>query len=334
MKALFVVVVAVLSLSLAKCRASDDVVLTAWPQGPHFYLGEPIVLSCGVKRNSSQVWTYNWFRHNLSEASTPSRAHRVRHHIYSISALTFEDSGTYWCRAENRGTNTTLLSNPVSISVTADSPPASMDVLPDSSQHLQGGNFSLHCSANGGETAGWTLRQLRSLQLEDRVSLERPDKFSFNNITGGLSGLYWCEAARGDRRSNAINIIVSDVILQTPARPVKEGQTVTLLCKTSTNFKVFINKDGVTFLDNITITVENVTKAHEGFYKCVNSANVESPESWLSVKGTSKDHLEKEKPFIATWVWPVCAIIIILLLIPVIFLLVRSLRHFAFSENE
>ncbi|KAI5109402.1 Fc receptor-like protein 5 [Silurus meridionalis] len=142
--------------------------------------------------------------------------------VVVVAALTFEDSGTYWCRAENRGTNTTLLSNPVSISVTA------------------------------------------------------------------------------------------DVILQTPARPVKEGQTVTLLCKTSTNFKVFINKDGVTFLDNITITVENVTKAHEGFYKCVNSANVESPESWLSVK--------------ATWVWPVCAIIIILLLIPVIFLLVRSLR--------
>lgn len=97
----------------------SEVVLTAWPPGQHFYLWEPVVLTCKVESNSSEVWIYNWFRHNLSEASTPSRAHRVSGPTYSISALTSEDSGMYWCRAQKQDTNFTLLSNSVSLNVMA-----------------------------------------------------------------------------------------------------------------------------------------------------------------------------------------------------------------------
>lgn len=80
------------------------------------------------------------------------------------------------------------------------------------------------------------------------------------------------------------------VILQTPVRPVMEGQTVTLLCKASHNLNhTFIYKDGVKFNDNFNVTMKNVTKAQEGFYKCVNpTAAMESPESWFSVTGEEK----------------------------------------------
>ncbi|XP_053493047.1 sialoadhesin [Ictalurus furcatus] len=333
MKGLSVVVAIVLSLSLAKHRTSDEVVLTAWPQGQYFYFWEAIVLICEIKRNSSEVWRYSWFRHNLSEATTPSRAHRVSHHIYSISALTPEDSGTYWCKAQKQDTNSTLLSNSVSLSVTAASPPASLEVLPDSSQHLHGRQFSLCCSVHSGKTAGWTLRRLRGgevnsdcLKMEGRVDLKIQGMCSFNNITGRLSGLYWCEATRGVQRSNAISITVSDgnMILQTPVQPVMEGQTVTLLCKTSFNLnQISISRDDGQRINNINVTMENVTKAHEGFYKCVNTnASVESPESWLSVR----DQAKEVNAFIAPWVWAVCVIVIILLLIPITFLLVPSLR--------
>lgn len=40
-------------------------------------------------------------------------------------------------------------------------------------------------------------------------NMMRPSECSFNDITGQLNGLYWCKAAREDRRSNAINITVS-----------------------------------------------------------------------------------------------------------------------------
>lgn len=78
------------------------------------------------------------------------------------------------------------------------------------------------------------------------------------------------------------------MILQTPVQGVMEGQTVTLLCKTSFNFKhqISIYRDDGQHINNTNVTMENVTKAHEGFYKCVNpNASVESPESWLSVRG-------------------------------------------------
>lgn len=65
------------------------------------------------------MWNYTWFRHNLSEAFTTVRAHRVSRHTYSISALTSEDSGPYWCKARNQDTNFTLLSSPVFLSVIA-----------------------------------------------------------------------------------------------------------------------------------------------------------------------------------------------------------------------
>ncbi|KAF4078915.1 hypothetical protein AMELA_G00187210 [Ameiurus melas] len=338
MKGLSVVVAIVLSLSLAKHRTSDEVVLTAWPQGQNFYFGESIILICEIKNNSSEVWSYSWFRHNLSEATTPSRAHRVSHHIYSISVLTPEDSGTYWCKAQKQDTNSTLLSNSVSLSVTAASPPASMEVLPDSSQHLHGRQFSLRCSVHSGETAGWTLRRLFGaevnsdcLKMEGRVDLKIQGMCSFNNITGRLSGLYWCEETRGVQRSNAISITVSDgnVILQIPVQPVMEGQTVTLLCKSSFNLnQISIYKDDGLHTNNTNVTLENVTKAHEGFYKCAHlSASVESPESWLSVRGIATHQAKEENTFIAAWVWAVCVIVIILLLIPITFLLVPSLRQ-------
>lgn len=96
------------------------------------------------------------------------------------------------------------------------SPPAALKVLPDSSQHLQGEEFSLDCSGHSGETKGWTLRRFPGaevnssyLHMGDRFNLGRNNKYSFNNITAGLSGLYWCETARGDQRSNAVNITVN-----------------------------------------------------------------------------------------------------------------------------
>ncbi|TSL22067.1 Pituitary adenylate cyclase-activating polypeptide type I receptor [Bagarius yarrelli] len=250
-----------------------------------------MILTCKVEKNSSGVWIYRWSRHDPSKNITPGRAHRVSHHTYSISALTSEDSGTYWCEVQKRDTNLTLLSNPVSLSVTAASPPASLEVWPNSHQHLKDEQFILRCSVHNGDAANWTLRRLYGdkvnsgcLQMDGSVE---PDKCIFNNITAGLSGLYWCETARGDQRSNAINITVSDghVILQTPAGPVTKGQTVSLLCKTFYNLnKTLIYKDGVS-LNKTNVTIENVAKTHEGFYKCVNpTAAAESPESWLSVR--------------------------------------------------
>ncbi|XP_034146590.1 low affinity immunoglobulin gamma Fc region receptor II-a-like [Esox lucius] len=108
----------------------------------------------------------------------------------------------------------------------------------------------------------------------------------------GDSGVYWCESGSG-QYSNAVNITVSDgdVILESPAHLVTEGDSLTLRCKCRnqrcTNSKVDFYKDGVLIRNETTgeMTISAVMKSDEGFYKC-KSDQIESPESWVTVRVT------------------------------------------------
>lgn len=86
------------------------------------------------------------------------------------------------------------------------------------------------------------------------------------------------------------------VILSTPTQPVVEGSDVTLHCihketalkaKLKTELKHIRDfyKNGLHLMTCYTnnMTIQNVTKADEGLYKCSISSAGESPESWLSV---------------------------------------------------
>ncbi|XP_049922596.1 low affinity immunoglobulin gamma Fc region receptor II-a-like [Epinephelus moara] len=105
------------------------------------------------------------------------------------------------------------------------------------------------------------------------------------------SGEYWCEGGGG--RSNSVNITVTagSVILQSPVRPVMEGESVTLRCRnkmSSTNFAaVFFYKNGHYTGHSSTgeMTIHSVSKSDEGLYKCHISGAGVSPESWVAVRG-------------------------------------------------
>lgn len=80
------------------------------------------------------------------------------------------------------------------------------------------------------------------------------------------------------------------MILKFTAQPVKEGSDVILHCKNKNDEKPqtcdFI-KDGqsikTTYDKNNVLTLQNVSKSDEGFYKCSISGVGASAESWLSV---------------------------------------------------
>ncbi|KAJ8007915.1 hypothetical protein DPEC_G00099140 [Dallia pectoralis] len=108
--------------------------------------------------------------------------------------------------------------------------------------------------------------------------------------SGGDSGVYWCESGSG-QSSNAVNITVSggDVILESPAHPVIEGNSVRLRCTyrnlSHTNPKADFYKNGVPTMNQTTtgMTIPTVLKSDEGFYKC-QSDEGESPGSWMTVR--------------------------------------------------
>ncbi|XP_076019380.1 low affinity immunoglobulin gamma Fc region receptor III-A-like isoform X2 [Genypterus blacodes] len=110
------------------------------------------------------------------------------------------------------------------------------------------------------------------------------------------SGEYWCQATEGQQRSNTITVKISTglVILESPALPVTEGESVTLLCRKrkTRNLTADFFKDGFHAATSATgeMTIQNVAKSDEGLYKCWIEGSGESSESRMVVRGMKKGH--------------------------------------------
>ncbi|XP_041791145.1 Fc receptor-like protein 6 isoform X2 [Chelmon rostratus] len=341
-----------ISSLLESLRASVSV----WPPGSNIYLGDCVLLQCSVESNSSVAWSYRWFRHKPHLAPTPDPRHLFSGDSYSITAVTREDAGSYWCQAERRGSNATSVvfhSQPAKLSV-SELPPPSLTLTPSTRQLFRGERFAVRCPASQTNSSGWMLRLFspgrrvrkrvlhtdRCSPLGGAVSADRPDSCVFTAVSGN-SGLYWCEGAEG--RSNAVNITVSygTIILKTPAFPVFEGDAVVLYCQywTDNHSNTSFFKNGAEIVTStsslsdrvIKMTIENVTRDDEGLYRCASQdRKMESPGSWLSVRpgrgnvtsdGTAASRSD-------SWKWIiVCCGAVLLFLIPLTVCLVRLYRY-------
>eukprot|EP00063_Salmo_salar_P048166 XP_014023001.1 PREDICTED: low affinity immunoglobulin gamma Fc region receptor II-like isoform X1 [Salmo salar] len=114
-----------------------------------------------------------------------------------------------------------------------------------------------------------------------------------------LSTLVYCSLGQGGDLSPPASLSVSPdrsqffeydagaVILESPALPVTEGDSVTLRCRyqgTLSDLTAVFYKDGSLIRAETTgeMTIPAVSKSDEGLYKCTNSEG-ESPESWMTV---------------------------------------------------
>ncbi|XP_033182413.1 high affinity immunoglobulin gamma Fc receptor I-like [Anabas testudineus] len=164
---------------------------------------------------------------------------------------------------------------------------SSLHINPNRLQFFEYESLSLSCVGSHGPT-------------EWRVMKKNPSNSPQWETSTGLidikaafvlhSGEYFCENEEGER-SNTVNIIVTagDVILESPALPVTEGENVTLTCRklrTSSKLPADFFKNGNLINTGYTgeVTIHNVSMSDEGFYKCsISGFQAESPESWLAV---------------------------------------------------
>lgn len=152
------------------------------------------------------------------------------------------------------------------------------------------------------------------------------------------SGVYWCGSELRGRSSNSLNITVtgnvhadpardfffflwppredvtakwrrcffffsdSDVILQSPALPVTEGDRLTLLCASrgargEPPPAAFFYKDGAMIGDRpaANVTFAGVSRSDEGFYRCAVPGRGESPRSWLAVRGDAPHDISRAR---------------------------------------
>ncbi|XP_058874498.1 Fc receptor-like protein 6 isoform X2 [Acipenser ruthenus] len=143
---------------------------------------------------------------------------------------------------------------------------------------FRGETVTLSCEVEGG-SAGWRFKQYRDGREEagcsDQYSRRYGDSCTISNTWYYNSGVYWCESASGQKRSNAVNLTVSYewVILQTPPQPMFEGDSLNLRCRIYDGHKptrVVFYKDNKELQSQTgtKLGFDRASKSDEGSYKC------------------------------------------------------------------
>ncbi|XP_073330727.1 B-cell receptor CD22-like [Pagrus major] len=259
--------------------------------------GASVTLTCSVK-DQSAGWRFYWYKtvpdqsnYFYSYELLPGNSSETEQDSYIVHGQTH--TAGYMCRA-GRGDPVyyTDYSEPKFVWSADFHSSASLTVSPDRAQHFTSDSVSLSCEGNSTE---WRVRRLST---EDSYL---SDCTTWRTMTGSTCKLriyrpsdavYWCESGSGEF-SNAVNITIQDedMILLSPARPVTEGDSVSLSCKLrrqTFDFTVFFYHNEK-LIQNDTrweLNISAVSKSDEGFYKCQHSGR-ESAQSWMSVQGDS-----------------------------------------------
>ncbi|XP_060771408.1 Fc receptor-like protein 5 [Neoarius graeffei] len=276
-------------------------VLSASPQS-WLTEGDSVTLSCEVT-GSSTDWTFSWYttvpyRSGLTQITNScgysmsvellSDSSRGSGGKYTLSPSALKHTGVYMCRGE-RGEPAfhTQYSNPQPLWITGESPPVSLIINPNRTQHFTSDCLSLSCnSTDQSRSTGWTVR--RYTHSEGVLDCS-PCKIS--SLSTSYTGVYWCHSESGENR-NPVNITVQDgaVILESPVHPVTEGHPLTLRClyrnPKPSNLRGDFYKDGSVLQTQTTgeMIIQKVSKSDEGFYHCKHPERGESLKSWVSVR--------------------------------------------------
>ncbi|XP_039463848.1 low affinity immunoglobulin gamma Fc region receptor II-b-like isoform X3 [Oreochromis aureus] len=175
---------------------------------------------------------------------------------------------------------------------------ASLRVVPNRSQFFQYESVSISCGQQG-NSSEWRVKRNTSLYINTTCpsssnGIDESHCF-ISDLYPTDTGVYWCESAAGEC-CDAISITVAagSVILESPAHPVTEGDTVTLHCRNNTDSSssftatFYKNDDLIGSSSTGNLTIHRVSKSDEGLYKCNISGAGQSPDSLLVVVSADK----------------------------------------------
>uniref|UniRef100_A0A8C1J1T1 Ig-like domain-containing protein n=1 Tax=Cyprinus carpio TaxID=7962 RepID=A0A8C1J1T1_CYPCA len=204
---------------------SDAVTLTVSDQAktvlsvsPQKWLteGDPVTLICEVK-GSSTGWTFRWYTLTASSDSSNhyqllSDSSRGAGGNYTVSSAALNHTGVYVCRAERgKPAYNTTYSNTQPLWVTGVSPPVSLIISPNRTQHFISVSLSLSCEDQSNSDRWRVRRYTDKKQLEDcsssRWGSQTGSKCTINSTKVWHTGVYWCQSESGEI-SHHVNITV------------------------------------------------------------------------------------------------------------------------------
>ncbi|XP_058870487.1 high affinity immunoglobulin gamma Fc receptor I-like, partial [Acipenser ruthenus] len=230
-------VAALILLTVVSCSRQYEelpqTTLTLEPPFPEIFTGETVTLRCGVEGGSAG-WKYLWYKDSEDTPVLQTAGRSITGDSYTITAAAVSDQGQYCCRGQRVDQPLySQLSDKVTLPVSEGHPQAVLTLQPAWAQIFIGETVTLSCEVEGG-SAGWRFKQYRDGREEagcsDKYSKRYGDRCKISSAQESHSGVYWCESASGQERSNAVTLTVSNqwVILQTPRQPVTEGDSLTL----------------------------------------------------------------------------------------------------------
>ncbi|XP_060771409.1 B-cell receptor CD22-like [Neoarius graeffei] len=246
----------------------------------HVFIGERVTLRCDTQGGRDTQWPYSWNKNNNSLYTAGGYPASTKE--LNIRSVGDSDGGSYTCRGQD-----SEISDAVTLTVSGESPPVSLIINPNRTQHFTSDSLSLSCnSTDQSRSTGWTVR--RYTHSEGVLDCS-PCKIS--SLSTSYTGVYWCHSESGENR-NPVNITVQDgaVILESPFHPVTEGHPLTLRClywnPKPSNLRADFYKDGSVLQTQTTgeMIIHKVSKSDEGFYHCKHPEREESLKSWVSVR--------------------------------------------------
>ncbi|XP_053537671.1 Fc receptor-like protein 5 isoform X2 [Ictalurus punctatus] len=260
----------------------------------HVYSGETVTFRCDVQGGGDTEWTYSWYWNNdtldldrIHMLDTDSTMQEI-----SIRFVRDSDSGDYTCRGQSNDSQSSEISDAVTLTVSGESPPVSLIINPSRTQHFTNDSLSLSCEDQSNST-GWRVRRYTHSEgvLDCSRGSVTGSTCNISFLSTSYTGVYWCESESGEN-SNPVNITVhdGDVILESPVHPVTEEHPPTLRClyryPNSPNLRDDFYKDGSVLQTQTTgeMIIRTVSKSDEGFYHCKHPERGESPKSWVSVR--------------------------------------------------
>ncbi|KAK3519645.1 hypothetical protein QTP86_025282 [Hemibagrus guttatus] len=162
--------------------------------------GTSVTLSCTLKPHSDG-WKFYW------SIPTQSSETETETHHYFISSVRVSDGGQYKCRA-GRGNTVyyTVYSDALWVKVTGGSPPVSLIISPNRTQHFTADSLSLSCDDQSDST-GWTVRGYTHNKRLFNCSSVSGSTCNISSLSTSHTGVYWCQSESGGR-SNSVNITV------------------------------------------------------------------------------------------------------------------------------
>ncbi|KAK3568181.1 hypothetical protein QTP86_034774 [Hemibagrus guttatus] len=207
----------------------------------HVFIGETVTLRCDIQGGGDTQWTYSWKINNNELTESRGRVYTDRtRQVFSIWSVKDTDSGTYTCRGHGRDSQSSEISDAVTLTVSA-KPKVTVRVNPQSSVYT-GDTVTLSCELQ--QETGWEFHWYKNNQWLQNLKSEQEKTLKVTVDNTGETE-YKCRAIRRNYStqisyyyytefSDPVNITVrirpKPVTSINPDNQVFSGETVTLRC--------------------------------------------------------------------------------------------------------